>query len=389
MKKFRRIIVKLTAMVFALVVATGSICWQDANAKKSSSYSGDGEPWTYEDGTVEEALKKLKKGDMHSSNTYKTFEEAFNADSWSNLVQLQYEDRGRDKKSKAYNPDGLTITMVNVGKGSSVLVQTPHSNTLVGMGPATSKSKMTNKTLSKVLKSKIKDASNNPIDFVLLTGFGDGQIGGLNTVKEYCSLFNLKSKTEVYPDGVLTCLVHPITGRKGSSAYTNFMTAAASFIEGIPIQTIEDKYLLPVVASGPYKEAGRNKSDSYDTQEVKYLFLADESDTSAYIARIEYDGISMLFADGVTAELADAIRGEWPTKTKCDIILLPNGGSKGCISEAFLRNTGAKYALISGTPDSTTIKTCESLGMTVLRTDKDGTVTLTVNNGKYKVSKEK
>ena len=387
MKKFRRIIVKFTAMVFALVVATGSIYWQDANAKKSSSYSGDGEPWTYEDGTVEEALKKLKKRDMHSSNTYKTFEEAFNADSWDNLLQLQYEDRGRDKKSKAYNPDGLTITMVNVGKGSSVLVQTPHSNTLVGMGPATSKSKMTNKPLSKVLKSKIKDASNNPIDFVLLTGFGDGQIGGLNTVKEYCSLFNLKSKTEVYPGGVLTFLVHPITGRKGSSAYTNLMTAVASFGEGIPFQTLYDEYLVPVVASGPYKNGSR-KSDLVD-QEVRYLFLADESDTSAYIARIEYNGISMLFADGVTAELADAIREEWPAKTKCDIILLPNGGSKGCISEAFLRNTGAKYALISGTPDSTTIKTCESLGMTVLRTDKDGTVTLTVNNGKYKVSKEK
>ena len=96
---------------------------------------------------------------------------------------------------------------------------------------------------------------------------------------------------------------------------------------------------------------------------------------------LEYGSYRFLFTGDISSTIENKLVKDKSIDLSCDVLKVAHHGSKYSSSSAFLKATGAKYGVICvgagnsyGHPTSTALNNLSSAGISVYRTDKDGSV---------------
>ena len=128
---------------------------------------------------------------------------------------------------------------------------------------------------------------------------------------------------------------------------------------------------------------------------------AEANDTSC-VLWLDYGGVSALFTGDVSSTVEeglllrdglDVFAGLGVQLTETEILKVSHHGSSDATSLEFLRYLNVQTAMIScgennpyRHPTEHTLTNLETVGASVFRTDKQGHIKVTVQNGSYKVS---
>ena len=118
------------------------------------------------------------------------------------------------------------------------------------------------------------------------------------------------------------------------------------------------------------------------TLTVLYSTAGSDSNNSSIIAMLEYGSFKFLFvSDAGESEENKVLSACSPSSLKCDVLKVGHHGSAGSSTSSFLSTVGAKYGVISvgagnsyGHPTAAALGRLSSAGVSVYRTDQDGTV---------------
>lgn len=119
---------------------------------------------------------------------------------------------------------------------------------------------------------------------------------------------------------------------------------------------------------------------------------------NSIVAKLEYGNFSMLFTGDIEAISENKIISKYESSVlKSTILKVGHHGSKTSSTEEFIKQINPKISVIGvrqnnkfGHPNEETLKTLESYGSTVYRTDLCGEITITVNKiGRMKVKTKK
>ena len=101
---------------------------------------------------------------------------------------------------------------------------------------------------------------------------------------------------------------------------------------------------------------------------------------------LEYGSFKFLFTGDIGSSVENSIASS--KDVSCDVLKVAHHGSAGSSSSSFLSKTGAKYGVISvgadnsyGHPTSTALNNLSNAGISVYRTDQDGTAVFSTNGG--------
>ena len=243
-------------------------------------------------------------------------------------------------------PGQLRVTVLNVGQGDAVLMQTPSGvNVLIDGGPSGG-------ALVRGLAQQLPLFTNR-IDVLVMAAPKDENIGGLpDVLTRYqvgrAALTQAASK---------------------SSAYQTLLTA----INDREIETIDS-------AHRPIFDLGDG---------IRLRVLADHETGS--ILRLEWQSFSLLLPVGLTAKDEAALLEELPDMQAVTALLVADNGSDKSTSEAWVQALNPSIALISvavGEPPAP--ETLQTLAArAVLRTDERGAITLITDGQQLWVETEK
>ena len=126
------------------------------------------------------------------------------------------------------------------------------------------------------------------------------------------------------------------------------------------------------------------------------LLAADEGEDtndSSLVLRMTYGKSSWLFTGDAPSAVLNKVMDEYPSLIKADVLKVSHHGSDYSNPVLFIKNVGAKMALISvgkdndyGHPTQNVLKRLQTYISEIYRTDTDEMVTVTYN-GKYSVEK--
>jgi len=253
--------------------------------------------------------------------------------------------------------EGLTVAFLDVGQGDCIFLQSPSGKTmLIDGGPESAY-----ETVSAYL-----DAQNVVgLDVVVASHLHADHIGGLIQIVDvypigsfYYPPFDAESET--YYE-LLDAL------NESEAAVCSPLASANSFIDW------DDEVTVRILSP-------------YDT------VYSDFNDTS-YILNVTYGDTSVLLTGDATA-LAEklALKALPDSYFRADVLKVGHHGSSAATSPEFLSAVDPSIAVIScgidndyGHPHKELLERLESRGITVYRTDLDGTVTLLLDGTNVKV----
>ena len=246
------------------------------------------------------------------------------------------------------SPTGLLVTFFDVGQGDAALLQSPSGKTmLIDGGPESAFS-----TIDQYLVSR-KIAG---LDVVVASHLHADHIGGLIQLVDTYPIGNF-----YYPpfDAESETYFQLLDALKESQATVSSPLAGVDTL--IPWDASVEVRVL-----APYKTV-----------------YSDYNDTS-YILRVSYGGTSVLFTGDATA-LGEklALKAQPNHYFHADVLKVGHHGSSGSTSKKFLKAVKPTIAVISvgknndyGLPDQALLDRLSDAGVTVYRTDEDGTITL-------------
>jgi len=236
----------------------------------------------------------------------------------------------------------LYVNYIDVGQGDSIFLKVGDCDILIDGGKSGSASTVVN-----YLKGKGVD----DIELMINSHPDNDHYGGLPTV-----LNNFK---------VEELWISPFA--KTTSTYTSFKNTASS--KGLTAKT-------PSVGT----------TYTYENLKLTVIYNgsdASNSNDSSIVVKVEYGDFNFLF----TGDISSTVENKLLSKDiQCDVLKVAHHGSAGSSSSAFLSATGAKYGVISvgagnsyGHPTSAALGRLSSAGISVYRTDQDGTVVFSTN----------
>lgn len=119
-----------------------------------------------------------------------------------------------------------------------------------------------------------------------------------------------------------------------------------------------------------------------------------ETNDSSLVLRLEYDGFTALFCGDIEVNAEEDLLSSGEPLT-ADLLKVAHHGSKTSSSQRFLEAVSPKYALVSvgkdsnDLPDPEPMQRLEAICPYVFRTDTDGSVIVTVEDGQVTVITEK
>ena len=238
----------------------------------------------------------------------------------------------------------LSVDYINVGQGDSILIKVEDCDILIDGGKSNAGS-----TVSSYLKNKKVD----DIELMINTHFDEDHYGGLTTVlnnyvveKFWCTSFNKTS----------------------TSTLTTFKNAVKK--DGLSLTT-------PSVGT----------TYTYEALTLTVLYSgagAENSNDSSLVVMLEYGSFRFLFTGDISSTIETKLVQSKIDLT-CDVLKVAHHGSRYSSNSSFLKATGAKYGIICvgdntyGHPTSTALNNLSAAGISVYRTDKNGTVVFTTN----------
>ncbi|MBR3416561.1 MAG: MBL fold metallo-hydrolase [Clostridia bacterium] len=246
--------------------------------------------------------------------------------------------------------EGLSVTFIDVGQGDAALIMTEKTAIAVDVGPTESGEKTADRIFALAGK----------LDCVVITHPHEDHMGALSEVLE-----------TVPTDRVVM---------NADASDGSYFTRALDVIEEKEIPVTEAKagdvieigdITLEIIAPISYSEEDKN--------------------SNSVVLRASAEGVSVLITGDATVD-EEAQVLEKHGDLKADILKVGHHGSSTSTSEEFLRAVSPSIAVIScgegnayGHPHYSTLTRLREAGAEVWRTDKSGTVTVYVENGKIKV----
>lgn len=288
--------------------------------------------------------------------------------------------------AKSNEAGQMRVNFIDVGNGDCTIVELPDKKVLlIDGGDGTYSNNL------KVLK-ELNRRGIGKIDFLICSSVENGACGGLAEILKYKTvdkIFAPYCPATYISDGYkLFCDQVQKLGKKISYCEYGIGTVGAdySFCFLSPDSHLYDGGEYEEVLKHPTSENIKNASAviwlEYDG--VSFIFLGS-SGQAVQKKLIKYYNESGLEFGGRTIDL-----------TKCDIFKMSDHGSAGGSYAPFTDLIKPHTAILSvgengmGYPAlSALVNAQNNVGNNLYRTDESGTVTVTVNNGRYEISKEK
>ena len=111
----------------------------------------------------------------------------------------------------------------------------------------------------------------------------------------------------------------------------------------------------------------------------------DDVNNSSIVVKVTYAGQSMLFTGDILTEAENDLLNS-TTNLNAAVLKVAHHGSSGTSSKKFLEAVNPQYAVITcnesdgHVPDNKVLKKLEKLGATVLRTDTEGLINITISS---------
>ena len=217
-----------------------------------------------------------------------------------------------------FPPHTLQITMLDVGQGDGILIQSPTGTNCFIDGGSTSVNELEQYRISPCLKSK----GISCIDYVIITHMDEDHISGITSLLEKSNETGaIRIKTLIVPntslqDEAFEAVVQLAKQQKVTVMY---------FEKGDKLMDDE----LTFTCMHPYEGFTTQERNDYST--VLYM---------------EYKNFSMLFTGDVANEGEQALIDN-ENLPECDIYKVAHHGSKYTNSDALLNKVKAKFAIVS------------------------------------------
>ena len=286
----------------------------------------------------------------------------------------------------------LKISMLNIGHGDAILIQTPKQTILIDTGKHDEHARFVR---------ELEKLSVTKIDKLILTHAHIDHIGGARMLispneKELAAYPYLKkiSVAEVYDNGVAYT----------SSAYKNLMKAIAStkiFYRSLAVRDeldfgggVKFKILFPTKNFVAEMNAGK----SADKKNREYRL-----NNSSVVGRLTYKNFSMMFTGDCEKESeAKILASNRPEDLKCDVLKSGHHGIKTSSSKDFVAAVNPSVVLISarGVFNNDVIHAPPHLGAlenylaagvdakNIFSTHANGTITVTTDGKNFSVTPE-
>jgi len=260
-------------------------------------------------------------------------------------------------------PDGkLHVTFLDVGQGDAIFIQTPRDQKiLVDGGPSP--------TVLLAALGRRMPFWERTIDLVVLTHPHDDHVSGLIPVLE-------RYKVQAFLDGGQE---HP------TPTYTHCLELIQE--KGIPYQ---------LARAGMQIQLGEGLQMKVLHPQGELLSGTDSDvNNNSIVLRLAYGQISFLLPGDVEEE-AEAVLLSSPKDLASTILKSPHHGSDNSLNPRFLEEVNPQLAVIQvgadnkfGHPDPTTLAKLKEHGVTVLRTDQNGTVEVVSDGDRYWIKTER
>ena len=240
--------------------------------------------------------------------------------------------------------DGIYVTFIDVGQGDSTLAYCEGETLLIDAGLSSQ---------GEEVAAYLDSIGVTKLDYVVCTHAHEDHCGGLDYILEN------------YEVGMLFA---PYTEFDSSGTFTRFEDTAAEL--GMDI-TVPELGMTFTLGAAEFKFIGPVSDWDGDVND------------SSLVIRLDYGDDSFLFTgDMSSGPLLDcAYIGGY--SLDCDVLKLGHHGSNTATDEEVLRLTSPEVAVAScgegnsyGHPHEEVVELCEENGILLLRTDRDGSITL-------------
>ena len=274
-----------------------------------------------------------------------------------------YRQMGTTEK-KAVISNELRVTYLDVGQGDAVLIQTPKGkNFMIDAGPEGALAK----PLSKVLPK------HSVIDGFFITNPHADHISGMGHVLEKYKVQNVYYTGVTHTTPTFTKNFEKL---KESGVAVTKVSKEQSF-------TTDDGVLFEILYP-----------NSDMTKETNWEWGNDGINDTSIVVQVTYGTKKFLFMGDASKVVELRLIG-LGFVGKTDVLKVGHHGSETSTAEEFIETIKPAYAILSlgekndyGHPHKSVLKTLAKYGVTVLRTDKQGSITINTDGNTLRVVPE-
>ena len=246
----------------------------------------------------------------------------------------------------------LTVDFIDVGQADSILITNNNESMLIDAG---------NNEDGEDIVKYLENKGIKKLNYVVGTHPHEDHIGGLDDV----------INSDIQIENILMPKI----------------TTTTKTFEDV-LDAIENKGLTVEAPSKGYEFKIGEANCKVMTDSI---IDKDNLNLSSIVIRLTFGNNSFLFMGDSEEENEKTI--SWP---KTDVLKVGHHGSNTSSSEKFLNEVSPKYAVIMagegnsyGLPKDEIVKRIESLGTTIYRTDKNGTIEMISDGNEIKITTEK
>ena len=246
----------------------------------------------------------------------------------------------------------LTVDFIDVGQADSILITNNNESMLIDAG---------NNEDGEDIVKYLENKGIKKLNYVVGTHPHEDHIGGLDDV----------INSDIQIENILMPKI----------------TTTTKTFEDV-LDAIENKGLTVEAPSKGYEFKIGEANCKVMTDSI---IDKDNLNISSIVIRLTFENNSFLFMGDSEEENEKTI--SWP---KTDVLKVGHHGSNTSSSEKFLNEVSPKYAVIMagegnsyGLPKDEIVKRIESLGTTIYRTDKNGTIEMISDGNEIKITTEK
>lgn len=246
----------------------------------------------------------------------------------------------------------LTVDFIDVGQADSILITNNNESMLIDAG---------NNEDGEDIVKYLENKGIKKLNYVVGTHPHEDHIGGLDDV----------INSDIQIENILMPKI----------------TTTTKTFEDV-LDAIENKGLTVEAPSKGYEFKIGEANCKVMTDSI---IDKDNLNISSIVIRLTFGNNSFLFMGDSEEENEKTI--SWP---KTDVLKVGHHGSNTSSSEKFLNEVSPKYAVIMagegnsyGLPKDEIVKRIESLGTTIYRTDKNGTIEMISDGNEIKITTEK